>query len=187
MKCLYYVAPTLDSTHHISNELRAVGIRDGLLHVISRDEAGLTEQQIPSSNYLETLDLLRDGFIGSAVGLIVGVVGAGVLKICAPFGPNVPALVYLATVAVATLFGAWEGGLTGIATENKKLADFHDDIAAGRYLMLVYAPREREASVRRLVRARHPEAELAGIDRHFLNPFSLVKHRRKFSRGGTIS
>ena len=108
MKCLYYVAPTLDSTHHISDELRAVGIREGLLHVISRDEPGLSEQSIPSSNYLETLDLLRDGFIGSAIGLIVGVMGAGALKVWAPFGPNLPRLVYLATIAAITLFGAWE-------------------------------------------------------------------------------
>ena len=84
----------------------------------------------------------------------------------------------MAAVAAATLFGAWEGGLTGIATENKKLAEFHHDIEAGLYLVLVYTPREREATVRWLVRARHPEAELAGIDRHFLNPFSPVKRRQ---------
>jgi hypothetical protein len=183
MRCLYYLAPTLDSTHHISDELRTVGIRDGLLHVVSRDEAGLAEQRIPSSNYLETLDLVRDGFIGSAVGLIVGVIGAGALKVWAPFGAHVPRIVYLATVAAAILFGAWEGGLTGIATENKKLAEFHADIAAGRYLMLIYAPRWQEAAVRWMVRARHPEAQLAAIDRHFLNPFSPVKRRASSPHG----
>jgi hypothetical protein len=182
MKCLYYLAPTLDSTHHISDELRAAGIEDGLLHVISRDEAGLSKRRIPSSNYLETLDLLRDGCIGSALGLIAGVVGAGLLKVYAPFGPRVPTVVYIATVAAATLFGAWEGGLTGIATENKKLAEFHHDIEAGRYLVLIYAPKAREAIVRWLVRARHPEAELAAIDRHFFNPFSPVKRRVKSAR-----
>jgi hypothetical protein len=185
MKCLYYLAPSLNSTHHISAELRAAGIGDGLLHVVSRDEAGLAEQCIPSSNYLETLDLLRDGCIGSGVGLIIGVIGAWVLKVCAPFGPHIPGSVYLATVAAATLFGAWEGGLTGIATENLKLAEFHRDIEAGRYLMLVYAPRGREARVRWLVRAAHPEAQLAAIDRHFLNPFIPVR-RRRAARGDRI-
>lgn len=177
MKCLYYLAPTLDSTRHISDELRAVGIADGLLHVVCRDETALDLQRIPSSNYLETLDLLRDGLIGSGIGLVVGVIGAGMLKVYAPFGPNIPRIVYLAAVAAATLFGAWEGGLTGIASENKKLAEFHHDIEAGSYLMLVYTPRGREATVRWMVRARHPEAELAGIDRHFLNPFSPVRRR----------
>jgi hypothetical protein len=186
MKCLYYLAPTLDSTHHIFDELRTVGISNGLLHVISRDEAGLATQRIPSSNYLETLDLLRDGFIGSAVGLIVGLIGAGLLKVYAPFGPGVPNIVYFATVAAATLFGAWEGGLTGIACENKKLAEFHRDIEAGRYLVLIYAPKEREATVRWMVHARHPEAEFAAIDRHFLNPFSPVKRRGSTPRRGRI-
>jgi hypothetical protein len=75
------------------------------------------------------------------------------------------------------LFGAWEGGLTGIASENKKLARFHDDLEAGRCLILIYAPQEQEASVVRLMRVRHPEAPLAAIDPHFINPFSAVRRR----------
>jgi hypothetical protein len=64
--------------------------------------------------------------------------------------------------------------LWGIATGNKKLAEFHSDIEAGRCLILIYAPQEHEATVREMMRARHPEAELAAIDRHFINPFSAV-------------
>jgi hypothetical protein len=177
MKCLYYPAPTLDSARHISDDLHAVGVKDCFLHVISRDEAGLKKQHIHSSNCLETLDLIRDGLIGSAIGFFAGLIGVGLLELFEPFGPHLPNIVYCATVAAATLFGAWEGGLTGIATENKKLAKFHDDIEAGRYLILIYALQEQEATVREMMRARHPEAELAAIDRHFINPFSVVKRR----------
>jgi hypothetical protein len=67
--------------------------------------------------------------------------------------------------------------LTGIATENKKLAEFHGDIEAGRCLILIYAPREQEAAISAMLRARHPEAEFAAIDRHFINPFSAVRRR----------
>lgn len=186
MKCLYYLAPTLDSTQHLSDELRAAGIRGGLLHVVSRDEAGLAEQCIPSGNYLETLDLLRAGLVGSAIGLMVGVIGAWVLKISAPFGPHLPTGVYLATIAAAILFGAWEGGLMGIATQSRKLAEFRRDIEAGRYLVLVYTPREQEATVRWLMRAGHPEAQLAAVDRHFLNPFIPVRRRGTALRRGRI-
>ena len=188
MKCLYYLAPTLDSTQHISNDVHAVGVKDFFLHVISRDEAGLTKQHIHSSNYLETLDLIRDGFIGGAIGFIPGLIGVGLLKLFQPFGPNVPGIVYFATVAVAILFGAWEGGLTGIATENKKLAKFHNDVEAGRYLILIYAPKEQEATVTEMMRARHPEAELAAIDRHFVNPFSAVRRTAQSPRpqGGLL-
>jgi hypothetical protein len=177
MKCLYYTAPTLDSARRISDDLHAVGVRDSFLHVISRDEAGLEQRQIPSGNYFETLDLVRDGLIGSAIGLCAGLIGAALLKLFAPFGPNVPNILYFATVAAATLFGAWEGGLTGIASENKKLARFHDDIEAGRCVILIYALQEQEAGVVRLMRVRHPEAPLAAIDPHFINPFSAVRRR----------
>ena len=184
MKCLYYPAPTLDSARHISDDLHAVGVRDSFLHVISKDEAGLDERHIPSGNYLETLDLVRDGFIGSAIGFLVGLIGVGLLKLFEPFGPNIPGLVYFATVAAATLFGAWEGGLTGIATENKKLAMFHNDIEAGRCLVLIYVLQDQEAAVMQMMRARHPEAELAAIDRHFINPFSAVRRAAEAHRPG---
>ena len=182
MNCLYYPAPTLDSAHHISDDLHAIGVKDFFLHVISRDEAGLKKQHIHSSNYLETLDLVRDGFMGSATGFFAGLIGVGLLKLFEPFGPHLPSIVYFATVAAATLFGAWEGGLTGIASENKKLAKFHNDIEAGRYLILIYAPKEQEATVREMMRARHPEAELAAVDRHFINPFSAVKRAAESPR-----
>jgi len=175
MKCLYYLARTLASTRRISDDVRAVGVSDSLLHVISKDEAGLQKEHIHSSNYLETLDLIRAGLIGAAIGFIPGVIGVALLQYFQPFGPAVPRLVYFATVAAAMLFGAWEGGLTGIATENRKLAGFHDDIARGGYLILIYTPRDQEAAVRTMMRSRHREAELAAIDRHFMNPFSAVQ------------
>ena len=139
MKCLYYLAPTLDSTHGISDDLHEVGVKDFFVHVISRDEAGLKQQHIHSSNYLETLDVVRDGLIGGLAGLVVGLLGVWAIDYFDPFGIEVPTLVYVALVGVATLFGTWEGGLIGIGNENRKLAKFHDDIAAGKFLILIYA------------------------------------------------
>lgn len=184
MNCLYYLAPTLDSTHRVCDDLHAAGVKDFFLHVISKNESGLKTQHIHSSNYLETLDIVRDGFIGAAIGLIVGLIGAALLMYFEPFGPEVPSFVYLIVVGVATLFGAWEGGLTGIATENKKLAKFHHDIEAGRYLILIYARKRQGAAVRAMMRAKHPEAELVAIDRHFINPFSAVRKRMHARRHG---
>ena len=176
MKCLYFLSPNLTCTHDVSDDLHQAGIKDFYLHVISRDESGLRKQQIHSSNYLETLDVLRDGFIGAALGFLVGLLGILALMYFRPFGPDVtvPTLVYVILVGVATLFGAWQGGLTGIASENRKLARFHDDIEAGRHLILVYVRGHQEETVRRMMQERHPDAELAAVDSHFINPFSHV-------------
>lgn len=177
MKCLYYLAPTLTCTREVSDDLHEVGVKDFYLHVISQDEAGLKQQHIHSSNWLETLDLMRNGFIGAFLGFLVGLIGVALLIYFEPFGPGVrvPTFVYAALVGLATLLGAWEGGLVGIGTENKKLAKFHDDIAAGKYLILVYVRRHQESVVQSMMRERHADAVLVGIDTHYINPFSAVQ------------
>jgi hypothetical protein len=175
MKCIYYLAPTLPSAHQISDDLHAAGINDFYLHVVAKDELGLKQQQIHSANYLETLDVIRDGYIGAAIGFVAGLIGIGLVAWFEPFGPDVPSSVYVALVAAATLFGAWEGGLFGIDSENKKIRKFHAQIAAGQYLILMYVRKREEGTVRALMQSKHPEAELAGIDRHFINPFSSVQ------------
>ncbi len=177
MKCLYYVAPELESTSQVADDLHDVGIDDFFVHVIAKDESGLKKRQIHASNYLETLDVIREGFLGAAIGLFAGVVGCILLDQFGPFR-NIPWYVYLALCAVATLFGAWEGGLIGVEKENKKLARFHDDIEAGKYVILIYARRDQESQVRHLMTRRHPEAEFAGVDSHFVNPFTSVRRRR---------
>jgi hypothetical protein len=182
MRCLYYLAPSLESTHRISDDVHAAGIKDFFLHVIAKDESGLEQQHIHSSNYLETLDIVRDGFIGAAIGAAAGLVGAGLLMFFQPFGPDVPHYVYFVIVAVATMFGAWEGGLTGIATENNRLKKFHRDIEAGKYLILIYARKEQGATVRHLMRDKHPEAELVAVNKHFINPFKPVRRRQRTPR-----
>lgn len=178
MKCLYYLAPTLDETHQISDDLHEAGVNDWFLHVVSKDEAGLKKEQLHSSNYLETLDLVRDGFIGANIGFIIGVIGAALLMFFEPFGPDVPPYVYLIIVVVATLFGAWEGGLFGVDTENQKLKRFREDIDAGKYLLLIYARRDQEDAVKSMMKQKHPQALHVATDRHFINPFAVVRRKR---------
>jgi hypothetical protein len=181
MKCLYYLAPGLESCHRVSDDFHEVGISDFFLHVIAKDESGLIKRQIHSGNYLETLDVIREGFLGAMIGFVAGLIGAALLNYFGPF-EDVSGVVNVALVAVATLFGAWAGGLVGIENENKKLAKFHDDLEAGKYLILVYARKEQETAVVEMMRTRHPESELACVDRHFINPFSAVQRRRRETR-----
>jgi hypothetical protein len=179
MKCLYYLAPNLVSTHQISDDLHATGVEDWFLHIISKDEAGLKRDKLHSSNWLETTDLIRDGFIGANFGFIVGAILAFLLIYFQPFGPNVPNVAAIFLVIVATLFGAWLGGLTGIDSENRKLRRFHDDIEAGKYLILIYSRKGQGEKVRAMMRERHPEARHVATDRHFINPFARVERKRR--------
>jgi hypothetical protein len=184
VKCMYYLAPSLVTTHQISDDLHAVGVEEWNLHVISKDEAGLKNERIHSSNWLETTDLLRGGFIGANIGFVIGVLVAGGLMLFKPFGPNFPSVAYFFMVVVATLFGAWVGGLTGMDTENQKLRKFHDDIEAGKYLILIYAHKGQGEKIKDMMRDRHPESRHVATDRHFVNPFGRVERRRRKQQAG---
>ncbi len=175
MKCVYYLSPSLKSTQQISEDLHSIGVDDWFLHVVSKDESGLSKERLHSSNYLETLDVIRDGLIGAAGGFCAGILFALLAMAVEPFGPNVPLIGYVAMVFVLSCFGAWVGGLVGIASENKKLAHFHEAIAAGKYLVLIYAKRNQEQKIHEMMKVKHPEAQLAAIDSHFLNPFADLK------------
>jgi len=179
MKCMYYLAPNLVSTHQISDDLHQVGVDDWLLHIISRDEAGLKRDKLHSSNWLETTDLLRDGFIGANFGFIFGAILAGLMMFIEPFGPNVPVVAFLFLVIVSTLFGSWLGGLVGIDSENRKLRRFRAEIKAGQYLLLIYARKGQGEKVEKMMLERHPESRHVATDRHFVNPFSRVERKRR--------
>lgn len=172
MKCFYYLSPNLVSTQNISDDLHKAGINDWFLHVISNDESGLSKQHIHSSNYLETLDVIREGLMGAALGFIVGLIFAGTIKTTEYFGPDTPLIAFIGVTFLFSCFGAWLGGLDGISHKNRKIRQYQNDIDAGQYLVLIYANRKKEEQVREMMQRTHPEARLAGIDAKFYNPFS---------------
>jgi len=175
MKCFYYLTSTLDSTHHITDDLKKAGINHWFMHVISKDESGLKREKIHSGNYFEKLDILRDGGIGAIFGFAAGLFLTGLVTLTKTFGPDLPGITYFSILLVLTLFGSWVGGLTGIASENKKIANFHDDIDAGKYLILIYARENQEETVNSVMRDKHPEARLVAIDTYFFSPFNSLE------------
>lgn len=175
MKCVYYLSPTLKSTQQISDDLHAIGVDDWFLHIVSKDESELSKEKLHSSNYLETLDVIRNGIIGAALGFTAGILAAALSTVVEPFGPDMHWFGYVGIVFVISCFGAWVGGLVGIASENKKLANFRADIDAGKYLILIYAKKHQEDNIKQMMSAKHAEAELAAVDASFLNPFAELK------------
>lgn len=175
MKCIYYLSPTLKSTQNISDDLHSIGIDDWFLHIHSKDESGLVRQHLHSSNYLETLDLIREGLIGAGLGFLAGLCAAGITSVTEPFGAPVPLTGYAGIVFLITCFGAWLGGLAGVASENKKIANFHQDIVSGKYLVLMYAKESQINNIQIMMGNKHPEVLLAAVDANFFNPFTELK------------
>ncbi|MBV1911594.1 MAG: hypothetical protein KUG78_20045 [Kangiellaceae bacterium] len=175
MKCLYFLSPNLDISQKVSDDLHEIGLLDWYLHVISKDEAGLNQKHIHSSNYLETLDLFHGSTVGGFIGFLVACVAVALTAYYDPFGFPLSNGIYLLMFIFFTLFGIWEGGLYGIDSENQKIAPFHDEIESGKFLVLVYAAKEQEQDIITMMKKKHPESKLVGVDKHVVNPFSKTK------------
>jgi len=175
MKRMYYLTGNLDSTERISNDMHRAGITDWHFHVFSKDEAGLYRRHIHAANLIQKHDIIRSGERGALIGFVVALFATGYVIATEPFGPNASGLVYVAIFGFITLFGAWVGGLSGLATENHAIAQYRDEIDAGKYLILIDVRRDQEESVRALMAEKHPEAQLMRVGSTLVNPFRLAK------------
>lgn len=166
MKRIYYVTSHIDSADQIANDMHKEGITDWNFHVISKDKDGLHSHHVNSARVWQQYDLvhssLRGGLIGAAAGLLLGFA----VNAAAGFGwLSIPLL-----VLIGALFGAWLGAFLGLYHENYKIARFHDDIEAGKYLIMVDVHKDKEAQIRAVMERYHPEASLAGEDTTLINP-----------------
>ncbi len=175
MKRLYYLTGDLDSTEQISSDLHREGISDWHFHVLSKDDAGLYKRHVHSANFIHKLDVVRYAERGAIVGFMLALMATAYVIIAEPFGPSTSGLVYVAVFGFITLFGAWVGGLSGIATENQQIAAYHAEIEAGKYLLLIDVRPTEEERVRQLLSNKHPEAQYLRSGSTFVNPFSLAR------------
>lgn len=175
MKCLYYLTSSIDTTCSISDDIHEVGVNDWFLHIISKDHVGIKKHRLHSGNYIEQLDIMRDGIVGAFIGFFLGLITIAVIIFNEYFPPEVPDISYFFIVILLTLFCCWEGGLAGIANQNKKLSEFHDDLKAGKYLILIYAHATKEEAIISMMTTKHPSIHLAGSDSSFFNPLSRVQ------------
>jgi hypothetical protein len=175
MKCLYYLSSTIGSTHTIASDIQATGVNHWFLHILSKDTAGVKKNQLHSGNFIEQLDVMRDGILGAMIGLITGLVVVAFISYKQYFPPEIPDVTYFFVIMIITMFGAWEGGLLGITNESKKLAAFQNDLNAGKYLILVYARGNQEDVIISMMKKKHPNIRLVGNDSSFFNPLSRVQ------------
>jgi hypothetical protein len=174
MKRMYYLTDNLDSTEQISVDMRQQGITRWRFHVLSKDEAGLYERRIHSANYFQQLDIIRIGERGAIIGFVVATLIAIFVLNLKPFGSSPSALTFVAIFGFFTMFGAWVGGLAGIASENQKIAQYRGELEAGKYLIMIDVRKSEEEKVKALMEQKYPQARLMRIDSTFVNPFKFA-------------
>ena len=180
MQRLYFVTHRIEDTEQISTLVHQAGISDWNFHVVSRDEAGMIDHHIHSATLYQQLDIVHSGErFAMAYGLGGLLLGIGLAAFgLAPLSP--PALFVVALTLFATMFGAWTGGLIGLSRENYQLAPFHDDIEAGRFVVMIDVKKDQRARISELINVNVPGAQPRGRGTTMFNPF--VKPKRIFTR-----
>ena len=170
MRRLYYIVDDLDTASRISEQLHDEGITDWNFHVLAKDDQGLYRHNLHSALPLHRHDSVRlgerCGLIGAAGGLITGL-GLYGLQIAPWFDRFWVVLLALLGGLVGTLYGC----IAGSKRDNYKIAAFHDDIEAGRLLIMVDVRPANKALVRQIMNLSFSEAEYKGNDSTIISPF----------------
>lgn len=167
MKRFYYVTSHIDSAEQIAKDLHREGISDWNFHVLSKDKAGLYSHHVNSANYWQELDVVHSALRGT----IIGIITALAIGLTVNYASGFAALSLPLLLLIGALFGTWLGGFIGLSHENYKIARFHDDIEAGKYLIMVDVHKDEETKIKTVMERHHPEAAMSGEDSTLINPF----------------
>ncbi len=167
MKRLYYITSQINSAEQIAKDMHDEGVTDWNFHVLSKDRQGLYQHHIHSANHLQEFDIVHSALRGGIIGFIVGFTLCFTVNAISGYAAlSLPLL-----LLVGALFGSWLGALIGLTHENYKIARFHNDIEAGKYLVMVDVHKKEESKIKTLMKRYHPEASNVGEDSTLINPF----------------
>lgn len=164
MNRLYCVAPSLDSTSKISEELNQLGTTESHIHVVTSDHKGLKRAHLLEAGLIQTTDLKKSLERGILYGAIVGLL-AGLFVMAFPPGGIELALWSVLVFGVGgAALGAWSSSMIGISIPDEGVEKFEKAVESGQFLMIVDIPKEKEAKVAEIIRRHHPEAIIQAFD-----------------------
>jgi hypothetical protein len=157
---IYFLAPNLETTHKIVDELRAQGIEDRHLHILAKRDTPL--EDLPEASEFQKTDFIpaveRGAALGASTGLIAGLIGLRFAGFAIAGGPVLGVLVFGATI------GAMMSGLAGLQVGNSKVKQYADAIEHGELLIMVDIPKEHIDTISQLIIRHHPTAQFEGIE-----------------------
>lgn len=161
MKRFYFIDDSLEDLKVIERELESSGVTTPQIYVLSQDDAGVQQHNLPEVHSILKKDVIHSGEIGALIGL-----GVSVLAIAIAYFSKLPDVigwvpfVFLSIVLLG--FFTWEGGLWGIQVPNSRFRRFEAALKSGKHIFFVEADKEQEAVLKSMM-TRHPHLQPAGV------------------------
>tara|TARA_B110000977_G_scaffold200091_1_gene289417 strand:- start:1738 stop:2313 length:576 start_codon:yes stop_codon:yes gene_type:complete len=161
----YFISEDLEDLVLLEQQLEEGGVDAAQTHVLSLDDQNLEGyERLHDVNSIMKKDVIRSGVVGAVIGLALSL---SLLVVAALLGWAESKTGWMPFILLSIIifgFCAWEGGLFGIQTPNKKFARFEDVLNAGKHVFFVDLAPEQEEVLARLMTG-HPSLKAAGTDR----------------------
>lgn len=159
---LYFLSPDLNSATQIHNELLLARIPEADMHVICRED--LIHPELPQANLLQKTDLVHSMQLGGTIGGLLGGVMSAVAAMLGLVSVGLEGVTVLSTALAGVFIGLVSASMVGINIPNTRHRRFAQEISQGQYLFIADIPVELLDDIEGLVKSRHPEADMRGID-----------------------
>jgi hypothetical protein len=165
---LYFLLPDVESARRTADDLLLARVDDRHMRFLSR--RGTALEPLHEAGYLDKTDMVHGAVVGLALGGLIGALAGALVLAYPPEGMSPKLVAVLIGMLAGAPLGAWMASMAAAAVPNSRLKQFHDDIEAGRVLMMVDLPLRRVAEITELVVSRHPEAMPRGEAMRYVFP-----------------
>ncbi|WP_026186003.1 hypothetical protein [Thioalkalivibrio thiocyanodenitrificans] len=164
MRRLYFLAPDVDSTRRIVDDLLLHHVEERHIHVVASDEKAVTDADLPEAGLLQESDFIpaveRGLALGGATGALAGLAAMVLPGVGLAFGGGA----ILGTTLAGAGVGAWASSMIGLSAPSSRLRAFEEAIRDGQVLVIVDVPKRSEQPVIDLIISHHPEARVEGTE-----------------------
>jgi hypothetical protein len=161
MRRIYFLAPNIEISQKIVDELLLARIEERHIHVLAK--RGTPMENLPEATYLQKSDFIPALEQGLALGGLTGMLG-GLIAVALPAGPVLAGGAILATSLAGAGVGALMSSMVGSSIGSRRIQQFEEALEKGEFLMMVDVPRERVEEIETLVKKHHPDAECGGVE-----------------------
>jgi len=161
MRRIYFLAPNLEVSKKIVDELLLARIEERHIHVLAK--RGTPMESLPEATYLQKSDFIPALEQGLAVGGLTGML-AGLVAVAMPGGLVLAGGAVLAASLAGAGVGALMSSMVGSSIGNRRIEQFDEAMEKGEFLIMIDVPKDRVEEIEALVQEHHPDAECGGTE-----------------------
>ena len=161
MKRIYFLAPNVEITEKIVDNLLLARIDERHIHVLAK--RGTPLGNLPEASFLQKSDFIPALEQGIVIGGLAGIL-LGLVAVAIPSDLNLGGGMVLVCALAGVGFGAWVSSMVGSSIGSRRIEQFKEAIEKGEFLMMVDVPSQRIEGVEQLVKERHPQAVYKGTE-----------------------